>query len=604
MIKKYLKTLLPHALFLYQFLGNRLILLYVLSFLVGTLDAFGIAFIIPLLKIADSPTGGASSHDSSGGGNLLFVDQIVNFLGIELNLINILILIIAVFVLKGGIKFYQGYYKFRLRAIFTKKIRLNLIKGFLNYDYKEYINTNSGKYTNALINETVQVSGSFNFYNSAVISLFTVVCYFYFAFLANPIFSVAAILVGGIISLFMRGLTKNTKAQSMELADNNAEFSNILIQTIQNFKYIKTTGTYKKFQNKLVKNINFLELKMTKIGFNTSLSTSVREPLTIGFILLIVIIQNKVLGASISSILVALFLFYRALGEIVQYQSNWQNFNAQYGSVKSIQDMIIELNSHAEHNTNNQPVEFNKDIKLEDISFSFTEGRKIINKVNLEIKKNTTVAFVGESGSGKTTIIDIITGILRAQEGRVLIDGKNLDDSDKANWRSKIGFISQEQIVFNDTVLNNISLWDDELSTKEVQDKVDKAAIQAHSKTFIEKMGEGYKSQIGDRGVKLSGGQRQRLSIARELYKNIEVLILDEATSALDSESESIIKANIDEMKGELTIIIIAHRLSTIKNADVIYVLNQGKIEEFGSFDDLTANENSKFSRMVKLQLL
>jgi subfamily B ATP-binding cassette protein MsbA len=188
---------------------------------------------------------------------------------------------------------------------------------------------------------------------------------------------------------------------------------------------------------------------------------------------------------------------------------------------------------------------------------------------------------------------------LRPQQGTVLVDGVPLTELDITSWRRLIGFVPQDWVVFDDTIANNISLWDSADGPR-----VEQAAKRAHAEEFIRAMPEGYATRIGERGTRLSGGQRQRLAIARELYKQPELLILDEATSALDSESEQLVRQSIDELKGSATIVVIAHRLSTIRHSDMIYVLSKGEIVESGTFDELYALTDSRFRKMCDLQAL
>jgi subfamily B ATP-binding cassette protein MsbA len=215
------------------------------------------------------------------------------------------------------------------------------------------------------------------------------------------------------------------------------------------------------------------------------------------------------------------------------------------------------------------------------------------------------IAFVGESGAGKSTLIDTLTLLLKPKSGNVYIDGIDSTEIEKCSWRSQIGYVSQETVVFDDTVANNICLWKGDYQTDEnVKKRVHEAAKRAYADEFIKNLGNGYHTVVGDRGVRLSGGQRQRLFIARELFKNPNLLILDEATSSLDTESERYIQKSIDELKGSITVVIIAHRLSTIKNSDLIYVLEKGSIIESGTYDELSLDRESRFAQMVAIQSL
>jgi subfamily B ATP-binding cassette protein MsbA len=214
------------------------------------------------------------------------------------------------------------------------------------------------------------------------------------------------------------------------------------------------------------------------------------------------------------------------------------------------------------------------------------------------------VAIVGPSGSGKSTFADLLTGVLRPNSGKITIDGISQNEICLEQFRKIIGFIPQDPILFNDTVANNICLWQGDPRDESIYLKIKDAAKKASAEDFILQMSEKYFSHVGDRGINLSGGEKQRIAIARELYNNPEILILDEATSALDSESEENIKLSINGLKGETTVLIIAHRLSTIKNCDEILVLNNGSIVERGSFDELNNQTDSLFSKMCKMQNL
>ena len=244
-------------------------------------------------------------------------------------------------------------------------------------------------------------------------------------------------------------------------------------------------------------------------------------------------------------------------------------------------------------------LQFNEKLVLKNLSFSYTGENKVLNSIDIIIHKNKTVAFVGPSGSGKSTLIDMLTGILKPDSGEIFIDGTKVDNLSIKEWRTGVGYITQENIVFNTTLKENIGLR----TNFDLQEnkKVENALSSAHALDFAINLSEGLDTILGERGVRLSGGQRQRVSIAREIFKNPVLLIMDEATSALDATSEQIVQGSINELNGKTTIVIIAHRLATVKNADIIYVLNEGKIVESGSFEQLV-KLNGYFSEQVKLQ--
>jgi subfamily B ATP-binding cassette protein MsbA len=239
---------------------------------------------------------------------------------------------------------------------------------------------------------------------------------------------------------------------------------------------------------------------------------------------------------------------------------------------------------------------FNHSIELKNVSFAYEE-HIILDNINLRIEKGKTVALVGSSGAGKSTLADLVPRFIDASEGEVLIDGKNIKEYSLHSIRNLMGIVTQEAILFNDTIANNIALG---------VENADRAAIIraagiANADSFIQKKEDGYETNVGDRGMKLSGGERQRLTIARAVLKNPPILILDEATSSLDTESERLVQDAIYKLMSNRTSIVIAHRLSTIRHADEIVVLQKGSIVERGTHDSLIS-QNGFYRKLVDMQ--
>ncbi len=241
--------------------------------------------------------------------------------------------------------------------------------------------------------------------------------------------------------------------------------------------------------------------------------------------------------------------------------------------------------------------EFKEKIELVNVSFRYEE-KPVLENINLVIEKGKTIALVGPSGVGKSTIADLIPRFYDATVGEVLVDGKNVKDYKMESLRSHMSFVTQEIILFNDSIFNNIALGRPDATLEEVME----AARIANAHDFIMQTEDGYQTNIGDRGIRLSGGQRQRLSIARAVFKNPSILILDEATSALDTESEKLVQDALNKLMQGRTTLVIAHRLSTIKEADEIIILQDGRIAEQGHHDELIEIEESIYRRLTQLQ--
>jgi subfamily B ATP-binding cassette protein MsbA len=235
-------------------------------------------------------------------------------------------------------------------------------------------------------------------------------------------------------------------------------------------------------------------------------------------------------------------------------------------------------------------------IEFKGVTFSYEE-ENVLEDISFKINKGEKIAIVGPSGGGKSTIIDLLSKFYRVEKGRILIDGTDINEYDTNKLRNIIGIVTQESILFHDTIRNNISFGDRNVNEK----KIIESANVANALKFIESLDEKFDTVIGERGLKLSGGQRQRICIARAIYKDPPILVFDEATSSLDSESESSVQKAIEEVMKNRTSIIIAHRLSTIKNVDKIIVIDGGKIVEVGRHEDLVKS-NNVYSKFIKMQ--
>jgi ABC-type multidrug transport system fused ATPase/permease subunit len=253
-----------------------------------------------------------------------------------------------------------------------------------------------------------------------------------------------------------------------------------------------------------------------------------------------------------------------------------------------------DVKKHRDTMGGNEPFVFKKNIELNNVSFAYDTHRKILQGISMQVKRGSTIGLVGESGGGKTTIADLLLGLFKPTAGTINIDGVDISNFKLSELRSRIGYVSQDIFLKNDTVENNIRFYNDSL----IQEDIETAAEQAHIYDTIMALPKGFDTIVGERGTRLSGGQRQRIVLARVLARRPDVLILDEATSSLDNESEAEIKKTLLELRGNITMIIIAHRLTTVKDCDQIFVLKDGRIAESGTPSALLQDVNSLFYKM------
>lgn len=560
------------------------------------LDGFGIAMFLPLLELVANADGQVSGEQM---GNLSFLVEGLQAIGISLNLTVVLLSMLFFFTLKGAFKFFEQYKTVVYRQFFIRNLREGNISALAKYNYFNFVNADVGRIQNTMSGEINKIDQAFYTYMRVIQQSVLLIVYAALAFLANPQFAVLVAVGGVLTNIAFNQLYKATKRLSRDLTKSNNDFQGLIIQQVAQFKYLKATGLIRDYARQLIDKVYEIERSQKRIGILNAIMQGIREPLLIAVVVIVILVQINMLGGTLGLIILSILFFYRALTAVMQLQTYWNRFLAKIGSLENIELFIQELKTGKEKRGKEVFSHFKSEIKLDRIHFHYGDTT-ILQDVSLEIYKNRSIAFVGESGSGKTTLMNIISGLLKPDSGRVLIDGMDARKLDIATFQKRIGYITQDPVIFNDTIYNNVTFWAPK--TPENMIRFEEAMQKASIWQFVmEEQPDKEETQLGNNGINLSGGQKQRISIARELFKDVDFLFLDEATSALDSETEREIQENIDQLKGKYTILMIAHRLSTIKNADRVVVLNKGQIERIGTYQELIG-ESESFKRMVELQ--
>ena len=580
--------------YFYKYLGYRLWITFFVSLFVGLLDGIGLALFLPLLKlVTNGETGDPSGEDPVS-------EFVVSYLGVVPTLINILGLILIFFSLKGIAKFLEGYIRVKYQQYFMSRLRISNIDLLNSYEFKHFVKADVGRIQNTFTGEVSKVNTALRYYFKSFQYGVLVLVYVIMAFIADPLFSFMVVAGGILVNFLFKELYKRTKYFSRKLTSQNHTFQDLLIQKVAFFKYLKTTGLNDAFGRMLKNKVKVLERLQLRIGIIDSLLAALREPVVVLIIAIAIYLQVGYFSNDAGLVILSLLLLYRALTFFMSTQEQWNFFLGVSGSLENMENFSEELKAGKEINGNLNFKGLQKTISFNKVSFNY-DGKEVLHDIDLNIDKNETVALVGPSGSGKSTFIGLISGLLRPSKGEVLIDGTALTDLNLSSLKSRIGYVSQDVNVFNDTIFNNVTFWAEKTSEnlKRYETAVKKAAIDS----FINELSMKEETLLGNNGINLSGGQKQRLAIARELYKEVDLLLMDEATSALDGETEAIIQQHIEKLKGSLTIIVIAHRLATIKNADKIVILKNGKIQEVGSYKDLM-ERSKEFKEMTALQNL
>lgn len=410
-------------------------------------------------------------------------------------------------------------------------------------------------------------------------------------------FPIGAIAIG-IINKRVKSISKSDTQQS-------ANFVNQISESLQNVKIIKSY-CMEKFEATRIKDIlnSMFNLSMKRVK-NTAVATPVIESLS-GFIMSGIIIfggwqisQGYLTTGGFVTFLGAWVSVYKPLKSLINFRVQLQTAMV---SAERVYEIIDTKPSIKDAKDAIELSNIKGNIEFKDVCFEYENGKPILKNINITIPAGKTIALVGASGGGKTTIVNLIPRFFEATSGQILIDGQDIKNISQQSLRKNTSLVSQEVILFDDTIKNNIAYGKGEVEFKTVSDEeIIDASKSANAHHFIMAMTEGYQTKIGEKGVRLSGGQKQRLSIARAIIKNAPILLLDEATSALDTEAEFEVQTALDNLMKNRTTIVIAHRLSTIKNADMIYVIEKGSIIEQGNHEELLAKKGA-YSKLYNMQ--
>lgn len=512
------------------------------------------------------------------------------------------VIILAATVLSNLFRYLSVRVLIRLRLNVMERLRNDLYTKLTNQSLAYYHIRTKGSILSTITNEVQEIESSL--INALQVWLkdpFIVIIYFSILFYISPSLTLFTILFLPVSGLLIASVTGKLRKLSYFNFDQLGKITSHLEETISGIRIVQSFAAENYAIGKFRK-MNQEFSRTSRDMFNRKeLTSPLSEMLGIIVVVTIVMYGGYLLTTNQSPLTGSLFLTYLALySQIIQPLKNISNAssNIQKGIVasESIFAMLDEPIRIKETESASTKQNFSHSIELRNVHFRYGSS-EVLTNINLNIEKGKTIALVGESGAGKSTLADLIPRFYDVTDGSIEIDGKDLRDFKLSDLRSLIGMVTQEAILFNDSVLANISFGDPNAD----RERAEAAAKAANAHNFIMELEQGYDTSIGDRGLRLSGGQRQRLTIARAIYKNAPILIMDEATSALDTESERLVQDAVDRMMENRTSIVIAHRLSTIRHADEIIVLRKGEIIERGKHEELMAR-TGYYRKLVEMQ--
>lgn len=428
--------------------------------------------------------------------------------------------------------------------------------------------------------------------------LFCIIYLFYLSVQLTLFMLLLLPIMGFVIGRIGRSLKKQSKA----IAELSGESVSILDETLTGLRVIKAFTAEKLLGGRFIYNNNKLLQARNAIGYRRDLASPLSETMGIlvfCFILLYggsLILNHSSGSISGGTFIVYLGMFYNIINPAKTLSTSFYNIQKGSAAIVRIEEVLKAPVTVDDNPAGIKKESFDNSIELINVGFNY-EDVSILKNINLRIEKGKTIALVGSSGAGKSTLVDLIPRFHDVSSGELLIDGKNIKEYSLKHLRNLMGIVTQEPILFNDTIANNIALGKPDATKEEIE----QAAKIANAYNFIIQKENGFDTNIGDRGNKLSGGEKQRLTIARAVLKNPPILILDEATSSLDTESERLVQDAINHLMRDRTSVVIAHRLSTVRHADEIIVLQKGEIVERGTHDELVA-KNGFYKRLVEMQ--
>ncbi len=505
--------------------------------------------------------------------------------------------------LKNLFLYLSLYYLTPIRNYILNDMRSQMFKKILALPIGYFNEQRKGDIMSRLTNDLNEVeSSTINVLQTVFKEPITLILFFTYLIILSPQLTVFLIIFLPISGIIIGRIGRSLKKQSTQVLEKLGSILSTIDETLGGIRIIKGFNAEKKQYQKFITQNEELFTMQNKALRRRDLASPVSEVMGIAAVICVLwyggrlVLKENFLDPG--DFLTYIVIFSQIIQPLKSLSAASYSIKKGAASIERI-EQLIEVDVTIKEKDN--PIElkdFTTAIKFKNVSFTYFD-KEILQGIDLTVEKGKSVALVGSSGAGKSTLADLLPRFHDAVTGELLIDGVNIKDYSLKSIRSQMGIVTQEAILFNDTIANNIALGMD----NPTEEQIIHAAKIANAHEFILKKENGYQTNIGDRGSKLSGGEKQRLTIARAVLKNPSILILDEATSSLDTESERLVQDAINNLMQHRTSIVIAHRLSTIRHADEIIVLQQGKIVERGTHDILM-EKNGFYTRLVNMQML
>ena len=575
--------------------GIRFFVAVWLTVIASFAESFGFVLLIPLFSGLFLAEEEVSPHHGT------LADVILGWfhsLGIEYNIATVALFILILISIKAVFLFFSDISRSRLKISILVDSQRNIMDRVTNSPFWLFEHMGLNYFHNLVTSQVMTVSNNAKVLAGVLAAIGAAFVYVGVAVYVSFFFGVAALFVGMSLLFAFKWLNKRIKYFSSRQAETSRSFSHKVLRYLESFKYLTATRRHGIFQSEIRdESVWFAEAQYSTLK-NVAISARLREPIVV-FAVVALVLSLAGSGMSIvGDTVVSILLFYRALSCVVGLQTSWAGFLSGRGSIELYRSSLATMDLAISEKPDGCDFKFDKFIELNDVSVKFSDGTVGLDSINLRVEKGSFVVIVGRSGAGKSTLVELLCGLVNSDAGVIIVDDKPLETLGSSCWQRNLGFVGQEPVVFDGTLRDNVVCCEMDLESADshLQSRIDDALARSGLQDLAFDNFSGIGKMIRGEGSNLSGGQLQRLAFAREIFRKPDVLILDEPTSSLDRESDELIRHAILELKGTCTIFMVTHKVESCRDADLVVVMDEGRISASGSYEAVVLSNPSFFA--------